>query len=392
VNLNFEIKLSMRKKKKNLSQYLAIGFLMLSILLVCFISYIAFSHATIILIPEKSEKSATVKITIDSGKNEIDLQNSIIPGILVAENFKKTYSNIPIGNKAISAKSSGKVVIYNKRDVRQYLLIESQLQGEKNKEMIFLTNKAVIIPAFGSVEMEITAKDAGAKGNIPAQRFNFIKLSPSMQKLVYAVSSDFMKGGFSEGTILTQEDIDAAKEKYAQDFSASLKAEAMKRLEGTSKTIREELSEEKITEVSANIPVGTSSPSFNLTIQGQITAIAFNENHIISIAVSALKYQADKEDFIKYAQNSLEYSNVSTDWTSAKASVEAKISGLFLSQISPSLFQKKALIGMEKEEAIKYLESFPEIQFAEIHFWPPWNDTIPGGLKSNIRIDIENSL
>lgn len=383
----------MRKKQHSIYKITSIGFLAISTLLILFVAYLTFSRAAVILIPENAEKSARVKITIDSGKNEIDLNNLIIPGTLIAENFEKTYENISIDNKAISAKSTGKVIIYNKRDTQQYLLIESQLQGEKNKEMIFFTDKAVIVPAFDSVEMAITAKEAGIEGNIPAQRFNFIKLSSSMQNLVYAESSDFTRGGFSEGNILTQEDIDAAKEKYIQDFFASLQTEAAKKLEASSRTIRKELMEEEITEFSSNIPAGTASQNFNLTIKGRLTAIAFNESHVISIAASALKAEASEtEEFIKYSPDSLKYSDISADWTNAKASAEVEISGSFLSHLSPSLFQKEALIGMKKDEAIKYLESFQEIKSAEIHFFPPWNSTVPGGLKSNIKIEVKNDL
>ena len=88
----------------------------------------------------------------------------------------------------------------------------------------------------------------------------------------------------------------------------------------------------------------------------------------------------------------MEYENIDIDWENVRADVDVKLTGSFVSQFPSSLFQKERLIGLKAEEAIQYLEAFDEIQTAEIYFWPPWNDTIPGGLKSNIRMEIKNEF
>lgn len=381
----------MKKKNNSIYKLLSNIFLAISIGMVLFVAYFTFSRATVILTPEKISKTASVKITIDAEKDAIDLENYIMPGSLAAQNFEKTYSDILIERKDLSQKAAGKVTIYNKRPISQFLLVESQLQGKRNPQMIFFTDKAVTVPANGSVEMEITAKEAGIEGNIPAQRFDFIKLSPSMQALVYAESSDFTRGGFSEGYILTQEDINKAIENNRENFFISLRNEALKNLESSSKIIRAELSEEKITETSTNIQIGQTFERFDLTIKGELKAIAFNESHIISITASELKNQASEtEEFIKPGQ--IRYMKAEADWESASAIIETEMDGSFLSKISPSLLQKETLIGLAKDEAVEYLQNFPEISTAEIHFFPPWNSTIPGGLKSSIKIEVKNEF
>lgn len=381
----------MKKKNNSIYKLLSNIFLAISIGMVLFVAYFTFSRATVILTPEKISKTASVKITIDAGKDAIDLENYTIPGSLAAQNFEKTYSDILIERKDLSQKAAGKITIYNKRPISQFLLVESQLQGKRNPQMIFFTDKAVTVPANGSVEMEITAKEPGLEGNIPAQRFDFIKLSPSMQALVYAESSDFTRGGFSEGYILTQEDIYKAIENNREDFFISLRNEALKNLENSSKIIRAELSEEKITENSTNIQIGQTFERFDLTIKGELKAIAFNESHIISITASELKNQASEtEEFIKPGQ--IRYIKSEADWENASAIIETEMDGSFLSKISPSLLQKETLIGLSKDEAVEYLQNFPEISTAEIHFFPPWNSTIPGGLKSSIKIEVKDEF
>jgi len=382
----------MRKKQKSIYRIFSISFFVVSAGLVLLIAYLTFSRATVVLTPSTTEKTAVAKIVIDAQQQNIDLENTIIPGTLAVHEFEKIYSDIPIMDKAISSKSTGIVTIYNKQIKNQYLLIDSQMSGEKNK-VIFMTDKAIIVPAGGSVQMTVTAKEAGIEGNIPAQRFNFIKLSPSMQFLVYAESSDFMRGGFNQGTIFSNDDLTTAVENNQQDFFTSMKTNILKDLEGTSQTIRSELSQLEITETASNIPTGVSSPQFDLTMKGTITTIIFNEQNIIAIASANLREQAsDYEELIKYNSATLEYTDVNINWEDVRAELNVKISGSFVSQFPPSLFQKERLIGLKEAEAVRYLEAFPEIQKAEIYFWPPWNNTIPGGLKSNIRMEIKNEF
>jgi len=382
----------MRKKKKSIYNIFSILFFAISAGLVLLVAYLTFSRATVVLTPATTLKSAVTKIVIDSQQSNIDLENTIIPGTLVLHEFEKTYSDIPIMDKAISSKSTGSVTIYNKQSKNQYLLIDSQLSGAKNP-VVFMTDQAITVPANGSVQMTVTAKEAGIEGNIPAQRFNFIKLSPSMQTLVFAESSDFMRGGFNQGTIFSKDDLDTAVEKNKQDFFTSIRTDILKTIEENNQTVRQELSKLDITETTSNVPMGTASPQFDLTIKGTITAILFNEQNIISIASENLRKQASEyEELITYNPASIEYVNMNIDWDDVRAEMDVQLSGSFVSQFPSSLFQKERLVGLKAKEAVKYLETFPEIQEAEIYFWPPWNDTIPGGLKSNIRMEIKNEF
>jgi len=382
----------MRKKKKSIYRIFSVSFFAISAGLILLVGYLTFSRATVVLTPSTTEKTAVTKITIHSQQQNIDLKNNIIPGTLAIHEFEKTYSDIPIMNKAVSSKATGTVTIYNKQSKNQYLLIDSQLSGAKN-QIIFMTNTAITIPANGSVKMAITAKEAGIEGNIPAQRFNFIKLSPSMQTVVYAESSDFMRGGFNQGTIFAKDDLDIAVETNQQDFFTSIRTDILKDFEGTSQTIRQELSKLDVTETTSNVALGVSSPQFDLTIKGTITAIVFNEQNIIAIASENLREQATEyEELLSYNSTAVEYENVDIDWDNVKAEIDVKLEGSFVSQFPSSLFQKERLIGLKSEEAIQYLEAFSEIQKAEVYFWPPWNDTIPGGLKSNIRMEIKNEF
>ena len=89
------------KHQHRLYKLLSASFLAISAGLVLFVLYFTFSRATIVLTPENISKTTAAKITIDTGTDTIDLANYIIPGSLVAQNFEKTYSDIPIEKKDI---------------------------------------------------------------------------------------------------------------------------------------------------------------------------------------------------------------------------------------------------------------------------------------------------
>ncbi|MFH1175753.1 MAG: hypothetical protein V1698_03460 [bacterium] len=381
------------RRRKNFIKFSSL-IIIITIALAGFIFYFAFSKATITLKPSLQEKSTEKTITIDTQTSDIDLANSTIPGVLVAQEFEKTYEKISIQVKDISKKASGTITIFNNRDTQQYLLVESQLEGEKNAGITFLTSQEIIVPAKGKTEIAVIAKDSGTKGNIPPQKFNFIKFSTSMQSLVYAESSEAMKGGLDKGNLLTQEDIQKAQEDRQTDFFNFGRTEILKELEKSSKIIFKDLSKEEILESSSDIQLETETSEFNLKLKGRITAIAFNEEIFSSLLVSDLKNKTEKdsEEFINAKLDSLRILEAKNDWENAKSTVSARLTGLFTFKLPEDFIKKEQLIGLEKQEAIKYLESLPEIQSAEISFFPPWNSTIPGRNTNSIKIEIRNEF
>ncbi|MEK7118245.1 MAG: hypothetical protein AAB869_01415, partial [Patescibacteria group bacterium] len=119
------------------------------------------------------------------------------------------------GEKAVTAKASGKIVVYNKQTVAQRLIKNTRFQTPDGR--IYRINDSITVPkttvtggksAPGSLEVTVYADEAGPRYNSDPVDFTLpgLKDSPLFTK-VYARSNGSIAGGAS-GTVKTVSDRD----------------------------------------------------------------------------------------------------------------------------------------------------------------------------------------
>ena len=244
-----------------------------------------------------------------------------------------------------------------------------------------------IIPS--SILADISADEPGKDFNIGPTTFSIPGFKGTDKYLAFYGKSEIdMQGGFKgKTTVVTQEDIDKAKQEINDEF-----------LKSTEKTLREK--------VPSNLVVieetfESKFETIEATAQAQEPTVEFSIR-VVAIARTFLTRQEDVRDLIEYYFiNSTEYSkdyelsdkrlveyNVKEiDYEKGYVDISLNINQLFNRKLNVDELYNK-LIGKDEVEVRKILASNEGLQEAEVGFWPLWVRKIPKDIdKLNIKVE-----
>jgi hypothetical protein len=358
----------------------------ISILLIAFVIYVSFSKAEIKIIPKKEIVTINYEVKVEPNK-DLDLtQLQNINGQLIQTELKETQKITDIALKTVDDKARGTVIIYNKLGHSQPLLPRTQLLSDSG--ILFRTDQRVVVPGHGQVEVEITADQPGAQGNIEPTHFTIVKIWAHWQDSIYAESTSPTTGGTKEVKVVTQEEIDKAEKTVTADlYQRGLKNLKSQLNEG--ETLLEKAIKQEILESEASVKPDTQTDEFNMKIKLKLTAAIFDEKTLIDLGIAKTKKKISaSKEFVRYNEENLsceiiEY-NVDERWVKIKVHLESET----ISKLGNQVFDKDKLVGRSKEEVERYYKSLPEIESITVLFSPFWVRSVPS-LKDHIEIAVE---
>jgi hypothetical protein len=360
-------------------------FIVASLVLIAFVVYNSFSRAEITLIPKKTEEKVEFEVPIENQENITTA--SSIPGRILVETLEETQKITDIAKKMVDDKAQGKVIIYNKRSESQPLLPHTQLRSEKTG-LIFRTDQRVVVPANGQVEVGVTSDETGEKVNIEPDRFTIVKIWKDWQSLIYAESKEKMTGGVREAKVATQEEIERAKEKVAQDLYQKALDSFRQKL-SANEQILENATTKEIISFKPSCKPDSRVEEFDMSVKAKIVAAVFNEKSLFDLAQEKLKAKIlESKEFVDIDQKSFRYSLQSYNEKEGTARIKVELSGTSIYKISSSAFDKEKLVGRNAEEVKDYFRKNPDIENVKISFSPFWVKTVPS-LKDHIEIIVE---
>lgn len=356
---------------------------LLTIFIIGFVIYASFSKATITLNPKKEKMSINFKAQI--AKNiTLDIQGlESIQGRIISTSLEENQKITEISEKEINEKAKGKVVIYNKRSESQPLLPNTQILSSEG--VLFRTDQKVVVPAGGEIEVSVTADQEGPSGNIGPSHFTIVKIWKDWQSLIYAESKEAMTGGTKIVKFVTQEEIDKAKDKMAEELYAKA-IDKLKLTLSSGEKFSEKTIQKEILEVKTSVKPETPAEEYNMNVKVSVTAVVFDEEKLLSLALAKLKDKiSNDKEFINYDPESFKYNMDSLDLKNNTAILNVNLEGETVAKLSSQVFDKEKLIGRDEYEVKKYFEGFEDIAFVEVKFSPFWVRSVPS-LKEHIEI------
>jgi len=289
------------KSKKKLAKYL-IGAAVLAVLGVGI-------FATLKLLP----KFAGPKIVPISFETEITVpdQGRILE---ITKEISKTFPTQ--GERIVEGRSQGKVKIYNKTSTPQTLVADSRLLKD---DILFRLKEEVTIPSGGVIEAEIYADQVGAAGDVTPGIFVFPGLSTFLQTLIYAESEEPTSGGAVTVKIVSQEDIEKAKEEIAKEAEEIAKSEVEGMLE-SGELLWPEVLEKEILETKVEPGQDKIADEFNLQMAIKFKFLTVFENELKSKARTELSKQGIKK-VESYQISQIDFSLVNFDAASGRAGI-----------------------------------------------------------------------
>ena len=346
-----------------------------SFALVLVVLYVSFARATVVLYPVEQPAEVEYTATIDASKSFDPSKLDFVAGRVetVQKEGSKLVSNV--GEKPIPDYAHVTVTVFNNQGGAQQLLPNSQLLTDDGIK--FLTDEPVSVPAGGSVTIGATAAEPGKEYNIGPSRFNFIKLSPSLQSLVYAESSEPATGGERVINAATNEEIKQIQQELISQLELEAEQELQDRLKATEQFVPEAVLKEVLDE-SATVAAGEETDSFEVTAKIQLSTVFFDENNLLQLSIAKLTASLDEGlELVSYDPQTFNYEISEFDQEVGTAQLNARLAGVARPQLTEEVYDPGPLQGRNLDEAQAHFAQYPDIDYIEVRFMPPFVRTIP---------------
>jgi hypothetical protein len=355
-------------------KYVALTFLVLTIVLLGIIIFMSSKRATITVITRSNalEVNEAIMVGEEGVKGEIKTED-----IELTVDFK------PTEVKEEQSIASGWVTLYNKSNNNQPLVATTRLLTSEG--VLFRLKDRVNVPAGGEIEVEVYADQSGIASEIGPSQFTIPGLRTDLQKLIYAVSKESMKGGIKKTGVLSIDDWSRAQQEMQEKLKVFGKEKFSTTTEGYAVVYG--LTDFEMT---SEAKVGDELESFKATGKAKLVLIYYDIEEVKKKLKEELNKRLIGEDeLISSGDNNMTVSLGNFDLENSKAELIVYCNGLVsLSPESPQI-GKEMFFGKNKDEVRRYLLSLDHVQGVEIKFSPAWMRTVPH-VHDHVTVVVKN--
>ncbi len=359
-----------------------------SVLVLFFALSFAFSGAKVTVIP----KSFNADIATDFSAEK----DAILPSLpfqLMTINASEQVTTPSTGNKIATSKATGSVVLFNEYSTTtQNLLINTRLEAANGK--IYYTDKAVSIPGYkksgstvipGSVEVSITAFEAGDTYNSPLTDFKIVgfKTSPDKYEKIYGRSRTEILGG-QTGSVYTisTEAANEALVKATENLKTTLMTQARSELpEGF--VLYDNALFISIPEVSA--VTDSKETDVVQTVSGTAQAFIFKRSDLTSVIAKTFVsgYDGSPVHIPEIEELTFTLKNKESIVPATVKDISINLSGSarIIWDVDTEALSNSVL-GKKKKEFQSIMAANPNVQSAEVVLKPFWEINFPKKLES----------
>jgi len=359
------------------------GFIGVTILLVLLIVYFSFSKTAITIHATQSTKTVSVRSTVEELKGMV---------ILTDTEGTKTVTDLPAGETTIG-RAGGTVTIVNKYTRNQSLVATTRLLSKEG--VLFRTQKDVIVPAKGSVDVAVLADEEGEKGDIPASQFEIVALRDGLKNDIYATSAQPMTGGLAKIAVVTEEQLNTAKKELTDELlkqAQEIFADELKTREGlpTNSFLVTPVTIANYRENTANVNAGERADQFTVTQKITAAGIVLDAEEMTAFleknAASSIPSGSHLAAELSLDATKIELSNMNELYTNADVVLTYSIP----TTIDPNheLLRSEHLTNKTKPEIDSYLRGLENVSSVDVVFSPFWLTKTPG-LSDHITISIQ---
>lgn len=304
------------------------------------------------------------------------------------------------GTKDIGERAKGSVTIRN-CDNSDGFTLPAGTQFTAGSGQVFVADQSVSVPKFtgsansctlsgnssGKATVAVTAADIGEGYNIQAQSYSFNGSIPG--------SVDALGGAMSGGSkqtvkVVSQADVDKAKEGLGAQNADAAKAELKKQFTDDSIIIEESYSAEQAAP-SVSPAVGEQATAAKLTVETTYTYVGVARSDMKTILNNAINDTLkDKADQQMYSTG--ESSIVFQTFEKQGAAFTARMSTT--GQIGPKIDTQqlaKQLVGKRYGEIQAIVNQITGVNNVDITFSPFWVTTAPAADKIDIKFSVAPS-
>lgn len=353
----------------NVYRKIALGFIVITAILIGVIFYFALSYAYITVYPKSQEVNTDFNFIVVENIQNVNLEEGIIAGKIISEEIEDEQVFPSSGTKILADTDIvGRVKITNNLTKSQALVATTRLLTVDN--ILYRLKSRVDIPAKGTIETEVYADDPAQALAKSGTKFTIPGLSSNLQTLVYAEAiTDFNASG-QPVLVITQEDLDKALELLTDELSQRLVKDIPAE---TAKVLSKEVIS---TEYSHK--VGEQVNNFKIKLNLRVKGVTFDQEEVRKFSQKALQSIIPTDKQVA-ADNSdkliIELDKIDT--TNRLAQLKSNIKGVVVISENSQILDRDKLIRLKLDEIKAYLENFEDIEKVEISFFPKWVKKMP---------------
>jgi len=373
-------------KPKKRRHWLWRGVLLLFFLAVFYVLFTKVLPSVKVIITTEMEnisQNFDVQLTVDQTK--VNEENNIFAGVIVLVSETKETEFKATGTKNLGDHAKGQVVFLNKTGNPQPVTPEMDLISDQG--IVFQVKEAVTVPGAkvddqgqvvsGENRAEIVAKDAGAKANNIFGRVNIAALTLDRQEKIYGMIENNTSGGTDKNkTVVSQEDLDQAKDKMTKDLELVVKESLSKKVtEGL--IISDQLIQFNSSIDSASVEVDSPAEDFKITLTLKAQAFAYNNKNLRQNLKEKIGQKLKPGQTIADLEfGSLELNIKQVDFNYGTADLSIKATFPVAENIDLETI-KTNILGKSETEARRYILSLPKVKDVRFDFSWSLNNLIP---------------
>ncbi len=352
-------------------------------------AYLHFTaSARVMLRPAFNDLSFNKEVLARTDIEEPDYEEALIGAKLLSSAKEVSDSFSATGTSETATKARGTVTVFNKYNDGQILVENTRFLSADSK--LFYSQERITVPAGGTTEVEVVAAEAGPSYNIKPTTFSVPGLLGSPRYTsVYAESEENMQGG-SEGevAVVTEEDIERAKEKLIQKAETEFANEFLATADSSFTALPDSV-EVEIVESSSSAEAGTAVSDFSVTLEVEGRALAYNEEEAQKLVEMWLKEKKGQGEFLKEGSRVVNVSVAGDDVQSGRIELKMEVKATLVKELDKTDLKRK-LMGKTIGEARSFFASYPQVREMEVEIFPFWVKRIPDDptrLDLNITLD-----
>ena len=290
------------------------------------------------------------------------------------------------GEETVSLKAGGTIVVYNTQAVSQRLVKTTRFETPDG--LIFRTPTDLLIPANGSLEVDVVADQPGDAYNIPLSDFTLpgLKGTANFDK-VYARSKTPMTGGFV-GTRkkVSDTDLATAKTKLDSDIEDQLLSQARAQVPADFVLFP------KLSSIAYTLLPETNSTSTSATVseRGDLIAVIFKRADFAQY-IALQKLGANR---VGSAVEIPDYSKLDASLFGTPPADLSKVTAIRLQLDGTATLRfitdeealKSDLIGKDEKNIPDIIKGYPSIEKASSIIRPFWKSSFPNDV-TKIKIE-----
>lgn len=362
-------------------------------------------EAKLSLTPKKSVDNFQMKALVSGETSEVNFDQRMIPGKPIHFQISEEKSFESSAQKQVTGSSEGQIVVYNKSNeplsLKQNALFKDK---EGNK---YYSTASITIPAAKQSSDNTNSNDNSStvSGGEPTPGSAIVRITgdeknnlkqgssldiPSLDEGDYAglitaeVKKDFISNESKTVKILSQEDLDKAKEELLNKAHEESKGEIKKYIDEELVNFInvDQLTEENVS-FETDKKVGEEAVMFNAKLTITFFTVAFSPKDLQNLAKNIVeKDREDKEGTI----NILSYQVTDADPLENKIGIDASMDYEIISKVDVQEIQKY-LVAKKKQEVMDYLKGRSDIETFDLSIWPSIFGHMPF-LDKRIKIEL----